>query len=189
MRDDVARSGADLDGLRAVVVGGPGVVARFPGIVCVAGAGAATAVRALLDRCAAAAGQAPGRPLGRSLARWLAGPDAPGDDLVFGTVAAADDRIAVFLYGGASVHLPGQTVAGADAAAWTDRLLPRPDGPVLLAVDGTDVPPDVGDRVHDLRTGVVPGAAVALLPPGAAPGLPGSAAGTGDHAVADPAPA
>ncbi|MDT7581715.1 MAG: hypothetical protein QOK35_2979 [Pseudonocardiales bacterium] len=176
-----------FDALRAVVVGGPGVVARFPGVVCVVAAGSADAVRTLLDLCTKAAGTAPGRPLGRSLARWLAGPDAPPDDLVFGTVAAADDRVAVFLSGdiGVRVAATGATFSGADSAAWTDRLITHDGSPLVLAAAGTAVPGDVGEHLHDLRAGVVPGGAVALLPPGA--GLP-----TGAHAVpevAEPAPA
>ena len=129
-----------FDALRAVVVGGPGVVARFPGVVCVVAAGSAESVRTLLDLCAQAAGTAPGRPLGRSLARWLAGPDAPPDDLVFGTVAAADERVAVFLSGDVSVRLPDATLSGADSAAWTDRLVPHDGGPLVLATAGTAVP-------------------------------------------------
>lgn len=172
-----------FDALRAVVVGGSGVVARFPGVVCVAAAGPdprrAGSVATLLDLCAAAAGTAPGRPLGRSLARWLAGPQAPPDDLVFGTVAAAGDRVAVFLSGDVDVRVPGATLSGTESAAWTDRLVPHDGGPIVLALAGTAVPRDVGERVHDLRSGVVPGGAVALLVPGA--GLP-----TGVHAVEPP---
>ena len=174
-----------FDALRAVVVGGSGVVARFPGVVCVVAAGGAEPVRALLDLCAKAAGTAPGRPLGRSLARWLAGPDAPPDDLVFGTVAAADDRVAVFLSGDVDARVAGVTLSGAESAAWTDRLVTQDGGPLVLATAGAAVPADVGEHVHDLRSGVVPGGAVALLPAGAGPS-------TGAHAVpevAEPAPA
>jgi FHA domain len=160
-----------IDTLRAVVVGGAGVVARFPGVVCVAGAGDAKSVRTLLDLCLSAAGEAPGHPLGRSLARWLAGPDAPPDDLVFGTVAAADDRVAVFLSGPVTARLTGGgtgvTLSGVDAVAWTDRLVAQPGNHVVLSLDAAEVPTDVGGQVHDLRAGVVPGAGVALLPDGA----------------------
>ena len=174
-----------FDALRAVVVGGSGLVARFPGVVCVVAAGGAESVRALLDLCAKAAGTAPGRPLGRSLARWLAGPDAPPDDLVFGTVAAADDRVAVFLSGDVDARVAGVTLSGAESAAWTDRLVTQDNGPLVLATAGAAVPADVGEHVHDLRSGVVPGGAVALLPAGSGPS-------TGARAVpevAEPAPA
>ena len=174
-----------FDALRAVVVGGSGVVARFPGVVCVAAAADAGSVRTLLDLCAKASGTAPGRPLGRSLARWLAGPDAPPDDLVFGTVATAGDRVAVFLYGDVDVRASGTTLSGSESAAWTDRLFPHDGGPLVLALTATAVPRDVGEHVHDLRSGAVPGGAVALLPAGAGPL-------TGAHAVpevAEPAPA
>jgi FHA domain len=177
-----------IDTLRAVVVGGSGVVARFPGVVCVAGAGNAASVRTLLDLCAAAAGEAPGHPLGHSLARWLAGPDAPPDDLAFGTVSAADGRVAVFLNGPVTARLSdggtGVTLSGVDAVAWTDRLVRQPGDRVLLSLDTAEVPADVGSRMHDLRAGVVPGAAVALLPDGAdlppaAPDPAGGSSGSG----------
>jgi hypothetical protein len=179
-----------FDALRAVVVGGPGVVARFPGVVCVVAGGDAGAVATLLDLCATAAGPAPGRPLGRSLARWLAGPDAPPDELVFGTVAAADDRVAVFLSGDVGVRAPatGTTLSGVESAAWTDRLIPHDGGPLVLAAGPTVVPPDVGERMHDLRSGVVPGGAVALLAAGE--GLPtGAQAVASPSVAAEPAPA
>lgn len=186
--DDGVHDG--IDAMRAVVVGpsaggaggSGGVVARFPGVVCVVGPSGGgpggAGVRALLDLCLAAADAAedgaPGRALGRSLARWLAGPDAP-DDLVFGTVAAADDRVAVFLSGAVTARLPGTASAadavlsGLDAVSFTDRLVPRPRGPLVLTLDATPVPDDVGARPHDLRAGIVPGSGLALLPPGVAP--------------------
>ena len=60
------------------------------------------------------------------------------------------------------------------SVAWTDRLLPRPDAPVVLALEGGPIPPGLVDGVHDLRSGVVPGAGAVLVP-------------TGDQASADAA--
>jgi hypothetical protein len=84
----------DFDALRAAVVPGAGIVARWPGVVCVAECADRHVLRQLLDVCATAAGGEPGRVLARRLAMWLGGPDAPGDGLRFGTVAVtgADSR-------------------------------------------------------------------------------------------------
>lgn len=194
----------DFEGLRAAVAGGTGVVARFPGIVVVAEAAAdgEPHVRRLLDICRDNAGEAPGRILARRLATWLGGTDGPPESVRFGTVSATgDDGLAVFCYGAVSmVAEPGEaggggvTISGTDAAAWADRLLPRPDAPVLLTLDGAAVPPEPAGSVHDLQAGIVPGAAVVLLgadvrlavapaaPPAPAmePGSFGSGAGTAD---------
>ncbi|MGE3289359.1 MAG: FHA domain-containing protein [Pseudonocardia sp.] len=163
----------DFEGLRAAVAAGDGVVARFPGIVVVAqGAADGDAhVRRLLDICRENAGEAPGRMLARRLATWLGGSDGPPDALRFGTLSATgDDGLAVFCYGAVSmVAEPGETgghgatISGTDAAAWADRLLPRPDAPVLLTLDGAAVQPELPASVHDLQAGIVPGAAVVLL--------------------------
>ena len=75
----------DFDRLSAGILAGRGVVARYPGVVCVADAAAAEPVRALVALCAAVAGFEPGRPLARRLAAWLSGPDAPPSSLRFGT--------------------------------------------------------------------------------------------------------
>jgi hypothetical protein len=159
---------ADFDALRAAVRPGDAVVARFPGIVCLAGAGspaAAAHVPALLDLCRDAAGPAPGRPLARQLAMWLAGFGGPVDDLRFGTVAVTGtDTLAVFLVGDVTLRVDRDVViSGADAASWTDRLLPRPDGPLVLGLTD-DAPAPAG--VFDLHAGVVPGSAVTLLATG-----------------------
>ncbi len=196
-----------FDEQRAVVVrgpggvGGPGVVARFPGLVCVAGSTGdddTDALSALLDLCAQAAGPAPGRPLGRSLARWLARPDAP--DLVVGTVAAAGDRVAVFLAGDVDLTVAdtGETLSGRDAVAWTDRLIAHDGGPLVLALGGVGPPADdrpTGDpptrdvRWLDLRSGVVPGSGVALVPDGTRSGAAPGGGPTGAHAAPAPPPA
>jgi hypothetical protein len=168
----------DFDALRAAVVPGAGVVGRWPGVVCVAECADRNVLRQLLDVCATAAGPEPGRALARRLAAWLGGPDAPGEGLRFGTVAVtgADPRSgaqrgeqwAVFLYGAVGVVVPDRQIAlsGAQAVAWTDRLLPRPDAPVVLALEGGPIPPGLVDGVHDLRAGVVPGAGAVLVPNG-----------------------
>ncbi len=167
----------DFDALRAAVVPGAGIVARWPGVVCVAECADRHVLRQLLDVCATASGGEPGRVLARRLAMWLGGPDAPGDGLRFGTVAVtgADTRSggqreqwAVFLYGPVGLVVPDRQVAlsGAQSVAWTDRLLPRPDAPVVLALEGGPIPPGLVDGVHDLRGGVVPGAGAVLVPSG-----------------------
>jgi pSer/pThr/pTyr-binding forkhead associated (FHA) protein len=167
----------DFDALRAAVVPGAGVVGRWPGVVCVAECADRHVLRQLLDVCASAAGPEPGRALARRLTMWLGSPDAPGDGLRFGTVAVtgADPRSngrgeqwAVFLYGPVGLVVPDRQVAlsGAQSVAWTDRLLPRPDAPVVLALEGGPIPPGLVDGVHDLRAGVVPGAGAVLVPTG-----------------------
>ncbi|MFD1533015.1 hypothetical protein, partial [Pseudonocardia aurantiaca] len=173
----------EFDALRAAVVPGAAVVGRWPGVVCVAECADRQVLRQLLDVCASAAGPEPGRALARRLTMWLGGQDAPGDGLRFGTVAvtAGDSRSAalrgeqwaVFLYGPVGLVVPDRQVAlsGAQAVAWTDRLLPRPDVPVVLALEGGPIPPGVIDGVHDLRSGVVPGAGAVLVPGGGGDGV------------------
>jgi hypothetical protein len=168
----------DFDALRAAVVPGAGVVGRWPGVVCVAECADRNVLRQLLDVCATAAGHEPGRALARRLAAWLGGSDAPGDGLRFGTVAVTGsdprsgaqrgEQWAVFLYGPVGLVVPDRQVAlsGAQSVAWTDRLLPRPDAPVVLALEGGPIPPGLVDGVHDLRSGVVPGAGAVLVPSG-----------------------
>jgi hypothetical protein len=168
----------DFDALRAAVVPGAGVVGRWPGVICVAECADRNVLRQLLDVCATAAGQEPGRALARRLAMWLGGADAPGDGLRFGTVAVTGsgprsgaqrgEQWAVFLYGPVGLVVPDRQVAlsGAQSVAWTDRLLPRPDAPVVLALEGGPIPPGLVDGVHDLRAGVVPGAGAVLVPSG-----------------------
>ena len=152
----------EFDAARVAVLSGePGeVVARFPGVVCVARSPEPDLVRRLLRLCSDAAGPDPGRGLARSLARWLAGEDDLPDRIVFGTVAPAGEQLAVFLSGAAAVEVGDVVLSGTDAAAWTDRLLTAPDGPIRLALHGA--PSRVGGvpDVLDLRAGVVPGAGV-----------------------------
>jgi hypothetical protein len=155
-----------FDAQRLAVVGGDGVVARFPGVFCVAQADEPAALRPLLDIIRAAAGPDPGRSMGRKLAAWLAGIiDAPSNGLRFGTVGAAGEELAVFLFGGVTASIPeaGATLSGTESAAWLDRLLPRTASPIVLAIDGIAVPPETSGGVSDLRVGVVPGSAAVLL--------------------------
>jgi hypothetical protein len=156
-----------FDAQRLAVVGGDGVVARFPGVLCVAAADEPAALRPLLDIIRAAAGADPGRALARKLAAWLAGciEDAPLGGLRFGTVGAAGEGLAVFLFGGVSAVVPeaGATLSGTESAAWLDRLLPRSTGPVVLTIGGVAIPSELSDGVSDLRFGVVPGSAAVLL--------------------------
>jgi hypothetical protein len=156
-----------FDGLRAVVGAGEDVVGRFPGIVCVARCPEPGPLREFLALCASVGGPDPGRALARRLATWMSGPTAPGPGLRFGTMAAAGDHLAVFLVGAVEARvdgLGGLTLSGAHAAIGTDRLFPLPRTPVVLSLDGGQVRADPAN-VHDLRAGVVPGAAVVLHPP------------------------
>jgi hypothetical protein len=159
----------DFDGLRCAVAAGDGVVARFPGVVCVA-AGAHGQARALLpallELCRESAGSAPGLTLGRRLAGWLGGLGDATEGLAFGTVAATpDDGLAVFLLGGMRVLIPELAVeiSGTEAAAWTDRLLVRPDAPVVLTAVGVEHPLAAAGDLSDLRVGIVPGDTAVLL--------------------------
>ena len=94
----------------------------------------------------------------------MSGPESPGPQLRFGTIAAAGDQLAVFLVGDVDARVDGAgglTLSGAHAAVGTDRLLPRPTSPVVLSLNGGEVRDDPAD-VHDLRAGIVPGAGVVL---------------------------
>jgi hypothetical protein len=190
---------AEFDRLSAGILAGRGVVARYPGVVCVADAAGAEPVRALVALCAAVAGFEPGRPLARRLAAWLSGPDAPPSSLRFGTLADAGDRWAVFLSGAVSLYDAGTdaTIPGADAAAWTDRLV-TPGGPLVLLLDPLDEErpqgraDDVFADLHDLRAGTVPGRGVVLATASAArhtaiPPLPAPASATPPDAPSPPA--
>ena len=192
---------AEFDRLSAGILAGRGVVARYPGVVCVADAAGAEPVRALVALCAAVAGFEPGRPLARRLAAWLSGPDAPPSSLRFGTLADAGDRWAVFLSGAVSLHDAGTdaTIPGADVAAWTDRLV-TPGGPLVLLLDPLDEErpqgraDDVFADLHDLRAGTVPGRGVVLATASAArhtamPPLPPPASAAPPSPPAAPAPA
>ncbi len=170
---------------RVVVLPGDGLVARFPGIVCVARCPDPGPVERLLAICAEVAGAEPGRALARRLASWLGGVDAPPDGLEFGTVATAGGAVAVFLSGPAEARLGELRLSGADAAAWTDRLVPGAGGAVCLTLPGAG-PAGRFAATQDLRDGVVPGAGVELVPAGAGR-VPAGAPATPD-AEARPGP-
>jgi len=164
-----------LDAMRAVVASGAGVVVRFPGILCLAVAPRdrtdGVVLARLLQLCGATSARVPvvpGRLLARRLAGWLASDDGPADPPGFGTVAQTDDGLAAFLCGPVTLVVPGSgtRLSGADAAAWTDRLIGQPDAVVLAltGVDLTNAPTgsDPAGAVLDLRVGAVPGSGVLL---------------------------
>lgn len=190
-----------FDDIRAEVLPGAHLVARVPGIVVVirrdgtAGEAAAADLLGLIRTAAVDAAPAPGRDLARRLTEWVVRTrSVPG----FGTVAATEDGIAVFLHGDVGVaELPEPgCVATADAdrlhlsgrtAAFTvDRLLPWPAGPLVLAAGTATDPaePDTSIGVlgwSGLVEGLVPGDGIVL-------GAPRTAAGTpaGRHASLPP---
>ncbi|WP_300008912.1 FHA domain-containing protein [Pseudonocardia sp.] len=151
------------DTARAVVLPGDGLVARYPGILCVARCPDPATLHRLLEICRAAAGPDPGRPLARRLAMWLGGSDAPPHGLDFGTVASTGDATAVFLSGAVRARVGDTVLTGADAAAWTDRLVPHRGGPVRLALDGAANGSGPVTELLDLRGGVVAGGGVELV--------------------------
>lgn len=164
-------NGADMGtgSARAVVLAGDGVVARFPGILCVARCPDPEPLRRLLGICREVAGPEPGRSLARRLAMWLGGTDAPPQGLEFGTVSAAGDVTAVFLSGAVGAQVGDVVLSGADAAAWADRLVPH--GAVRLALDGAAAAQQAA--LCDLRDGVVAGGGVELA--AAEPAAPAAA--------------
>ncbi len=178
-----------FDDLLGEVLPGSSVVARAAGIVLVvrpkdsaAGGGedADRTVAELLDlvRDASARGTpAPGRDLARVLTEFVVRARAVPD---FGTVAATEDGIAVFLRGDVSVaelaapDASGRPVgellslSGSTAAFTVDRLLPRPRGPIVLSVgpvrDRASSPAAVPGWSGLVR-GLVPGDGIVLSRP------------------------
>lgn len=181
-----------FDDIRAEVLPGAHLVARVPGIVVVirrggtAGEAAAADLLGLIRQAAVDAAPAPGRDLARRLTEWVVRTrSVPG----FGTIAATEDGIAVFLHGDVGVaELPEPgAVATADAdrlqlsgrtAAFTvDRLLPWPAGPVVLTAGttGDAAEPDTSIGVlgwSGLVEGLVPGDGIVLGAPKTAAGAP-----------------
>ena len=174
------------------------LVARVPGVVTVirrdaaGGEAAAAELLELIRQAAAEAAPAPGRDLARRLTEWVVRTRAvPG----FGTIAATDDGIAVFLHGDVTVaELPAPGTAGAPAAeplhlsgrtaAFTvDRLLPRPAGPIVLTAGDPDrrpADPSIGmPGWSGLVQGLVPGVGIVL---GAPATTPAAAPAPGRHA-------
>jgi hypothetical protein len=168
------------------------LVARVPGIVIVirrdaaAGEAAAADLLALIRQAAVDAAPAPGRDLARRLTEWVVRTRAvPG----FGTIAATDDGIAVFLHGDVSVAElpePGAAAApesdrlqlsGRTAAFTVDRLLPWPTGPVMLTAGHPDDPAEGDASIgvlgwSGLVEGLVPGDGIILGAPKTAAGAP-----------------
>lgn len=161
-----AASAPAFDGVRAAVQPGQHVVGRYHGILLVIRRDRSDDQRIpeLLDLCQAAtlvAPRSPGRQLARRLTGWLSQTDdAPG----FGTVAATEDGLAVFLYGAVTVDIPSTelTLSGRTAAFSVDRLIDWPPGAVFLRADTTDAPADDLPDWFGLRLGVVTGAGAVL---------------------------
>ncbi|WP_395725168.1 FHA domain-containing protein [Nakamurella sp.] len=190
-----------FDDIRAEVLPGAHLVARVPGIVVVirrdgtAGEATAADLLGLIRQAAVDAAPAPGRDLARRLTEWVVRTrSVPG----FGTIAAAEDGIAVFLHGDvgvAELPEPGAVAApkadrlhlsGRTAAFTVDRLLPWPAGPVVLTAGATADPEEGGTSIgvlgwSGLVEGLVPGDGIVL-------GAPKTAAGTPAGRHASPLP-
>jgi len=131
-----------FDGVRATVHGGDHVVGRYPGALILIRRDSTTGsdrIPELLDICltaTSAAPRAPGRQLARRLTGWLSqAEDAPG----FGTVAATEDGLAIFLYGEVTVEVPAEDLrlSGRTAAFSVDRLIDWPEGVLSLRADSS----------------------------------------------------
>lgn len=157
-----------FDAARATVQPGQHVVGRFPGVLLLIRRDAPAddeRIAALLEICrdaASAAPRAPGRQLARRLTGWLAQTD---DAAGFGTVAATEEGLAVFLYGAVTVEIPtaGLQLSGRTAAFSVDRLIDWPHGVVHLRADAPE-PTSSGDGPDwaGLFLGVVSGAGASL---------------------------
>jgi hypothetical protein len=193
-----------FDDIRGEVLPGGHLVARVPGIVVVirrdakAGEASSAELLTLIRQAATDGAPAPGRSLARLLTAWVIKTSAvPG----FGTVAATEDGIAVFLHGDVSVTElapPGGRSASADllhlsgrtAAFTVDRLLPWPAGPVVLSAGPTPDPEGGSTAIgvlgwSGLVQGLVPGDGIVL-------GAPATAAAPSagkHHTPMPPAPA
>jgi hypothetical protein len=180
-----------FDQLLAQVESGPGIVARFPGIVAVCGAAAPEKLGVLnrflmiCSEVSAAGARSPGRRLARQLAAWLAQLDDAPD---LGTVSPTDGGLAIFLSGAGAVQLGdrGPTLTGRESAGWLDRIV---DWPNALALTCGPAPAlSFASSVLDLRQGVVPGYGLVLLPPRVVAAAPPESA-PASPAAAVPAPA
>lgn len=181
-----------FDQVRASITPGEHVVARYPGVLLVLrrdGAAGADVIAALLDIChdvTSAAPRSPGRPLARRLTGWLSQTDdAPG----FGTVAATEDGLAIFLHGAVTVDLPDGPVAGRAAAFTVDRLVDWPEAALRLAADAPAGAAADTEPVPDwmgLHRGVVTGSSVVLHVGAAGTTWTETGAGPPSPASADP---
>jgi len=147
-----ASRGIEFDDVRGEVLAGSHLVLRVPGIVALirrdegAGQAASADLLSLIRDAARESGAAPGRELALRLTRWVVVTGAvPG----FGTVAATEDGIAVFLHGDVSLselagpdsdHHEPLHLSGRTAAFTVDRLLPWPAGPIALAAGAAPEP-------------------------------------------------
>ncbi len=196
-----------FDDIRGEVLPGGHLVARVPGIVVVIrrdeGAGQASSadLLALIRQAAQDGSPAPGRDLARLLTEWVVTTSSvPG----FGTIAATEEGIAVFLHGDISVselpvpdamadaaagddllHLSGRT-----AAFTVDRLLPWPAGPLVLAAGATPDPEGGSTAIgvlgwSGLVEGLVPGDGIVL---GSRSTVSGKHGGGRHHSPMPPAP-
>jgi hypothetical protein len=168
-----------FDQARVAVAEGSGVVARFPGLVAIyAGIDHGEQLERFIAICAEASadgGRAPGRRLARQLSLWLG---AMEEIPALGTVAATEDGLAVFLTGGALLHMSGgpgpvdgnsSELSGADAAAWLDRVIAWPTGPFRLGSSISGLVSSISaddSRLLNLQVGVVRGGAVTVTPAG-----------------------
>ena len=147
-----ASRGIEFDDVRGEVLAGSHLVLRVPGIVALirrdegAGQAASADLLSLIRDAARESGATPGRELALRLTRWVVVTGAvPG----FGTVAATEDGIAVFLHGDVSLselagpdsdHHEPLHLSGRTAAFTVDRLLPWPAGPIALAAGAAPEP-------------------------------------------------
>ena len=178
-----------FDDIRGEVLPGGHLVARVPGIVVVIrrdeGAGQASSadLLGLIREAAVDGAPAPGRDLARLLTEWVVTTSAvPG----FGTIAATEEGIAVFLHGDVSLSElpePGAVAGAGDllqlsgrtAAFTVDRLLPWPKGPIVLAAGSSPDPEDGGTAIgvlgwSGLIEGLVPGEGIVMAAPSSVAG-------------------
>ena len=182
-----ASRGIEFDDVRGEVLAGSHLVLRVPGIVALirrdegAGQAASADLLSLIRDAARESGGTPGRDLALRLTRWVV---VTGEVPGFGTVAATEDGIAVFLHGDVSLselarsdslhhhgdddhealHLSGRT-----AAFTVDRLLPWPAGPIALTAGARKPAPEpegpaaIGELGWSgLVQGLVPGDGIVL---------------------------
>ncbi len=156
-----------IDSMRATLVPGPGLVARYRHVVLLVaeaepGRGAARLVDAVRET--AASEEQPGKQLARRLAELLLRDDA-GELPPFAAVASGPDGLVVFVSGEVAAEVAGDepaTLQGRDAATWVDRVVPGAVTSLTLRPDpGAEARTGAGPT-YELDGGVVPAAAVSL---------------------------